>query len=334
MGKSLPDADGVIRGDFPCVYRGIVKAVDDPEERFRVRAHVIGVYPVDMEVETIPWAEVIPQAGTKFGLYPHFNVEDRVWIMFENANYNYPIVLGGWIASPRGISDVPAEMSADYAKGRNRTLLIDRAGNSIEMSDNPDEEWLKIKSGRAELSVRKTDSSVVINARGPVTVNGNKVNIRADDIVIDGGNTNIYASHATGLLPDGELNLYSNREISVYAGAIPGLDLSSRIELGQMKDGSGVPRQTKLLTIDPSEVQIGKRISSFPLDLPTTSIKMEAVTLIDIACDTTVSIAGTVINLTDAAGILALGAVVTTKHKCAFTGGDHPFGSSIVNAAL
>ena len=109
------------------VYRGIVIANDDPENRLRVRVQVpaIGHYSKENTQEFI-WAlpcmtglSVGKKGSQLHGLFWPPNVDDQVWVMFENGKTQFPIYLGGWIPKndPEGKTLVPETGKDGTLKG-------------------------------------------------------------------------------------------------------------------------------------------------------------------------------------------------------------------------
>lgn len=348
---------GIYQGDYTGIYRGVVKDIADPQERCRCRVQIIGVHRGDEPIEVLPWAEIMQPVGTGFGSIVRYQTDDKVFVMFQNGNRNYPIITGGWIANPSGIADLPPEQSSDYDGGKNRQIHLDRAGNVLEFNANPDELHVKIKSGNAEITVSQADDSIIVEADGPVQIVGDKLNVKAKDVYVEGDDTTMKAGKlGTGGTADGEVNIISNKAINLYSGSLPAIDPLSEMNVGQIVDGAGIARQTKILTVDPNEAQIGVATPS-GVRLPTVTLKLHATTLLEMmslanttetaganmtktataqivmTANTAMQLKSLAIDLMDLAGVLPRGGVVCAGlHACAFNGNPHPQGSTIVRA--
>jgi len=77
-----------------------VESADDPRQIGRIKVRIFSLHGDDSQVATegLPWAEVIdfggggPDYGSGGRLYP---VGSTVWVMFEQGNSDYPVVVGG-----------------------------------------------------------------------------------------------------------------------------------------------------------------------------------------------------------------------------------------------
>lgn len=214
--------------------RAVIAAVDDPEERGRYRVRVHSVHDDAIPVENLPWAELLCHGGNDWGMIPHYEVDDLVFVIFEGGDREHPVIMGGWLTAPGGVSTLPSEQTGAYSTDRRRWVWKDREGNLVEVSEKVGEKHVKLKSGEAEVIVSQEDNSFVVTVSGPATIN-----VGGDALV-----------KSTG----GKVTIDASGDVDVKAG--------SKIKLG------GTP----------------------------------------------------------------LGDIVTTLHPCAFTGGNHPFGSSRAQA--
>lgn len=163
--------------DYGGIFRGIVQAVDDPEQRKRYRVRVVNVHRDEIPVEALPWAEFCLFGGKGFGDIPHFEVGDAVFVMFEQGDRRFPVILGGWISYQGGTNDVPNELTGDYAKNQQRWVRVDRVGNKITLSPLADEQYVEIQSGNVTVTVRGLDGSVAVSAESRVTVKAPQVQV-------------------------------------------------------------------------------------------------------------------------------------------------------------
>ncbi len=160
--------------------RAVIAAVDDPEERGRYRVRVFAVHDDAIPVENLPWAELLCHAGNGWGNVPHYEVDDLVFVLFEGGDREHPVILGGWLTAPAGVSTLPSEQTGEYATDRRRWVWKDRAGNLVEVSEKAGERRVRLKSGGVELKVTQEDDSFTVVATGPATiVAGGAVRIQA-----------------------------------------------------------------------------------------------------------------------------------------------------------
>lgn len=215
---------------YPGIYRGIVKIVEDEQRRYRMKVRVAGVDWDETSDGNLRWSE--QSAGFSSLLaadIPHYNVGDQVWVMYEHGDPDFPVVVGGWVNSAMGFSSVPTSQVVD-ANARQRWLRIDRRGNLLELSEVPEELWLRLKSGSAEIKVCQADNSVRLWAKsGTVDTQAARHSstatvaqhtaqqffITASDYDTLGGGT-------------GLLQLLSNYNIDIFSG--PGVN--GRINIG------------------------------------------------------------------------------------------------------
>lgn len=168
---------------FAGVYRGVVEDANDPEQRKRYRVRVFGLHPDGVPIEHLPWAESSMFVGKQFGDLPSYEHGDAVFVMFEQGNRRFPIVIGGAMSASSGVPDAPAEIRGNYTETQNRWVRLDRVGNLIEMSPLPSERWLRIKSGEAVVTLRMNDGSIQIESNSQVQVTAPQVAVDASEQV-------------------------------------------------------------------------------------------------------------------------------------------------------
>lgn len=155
---------------YPGVYRGEVVDIADPEVRKRYRVRVYVIHPEEIPNDNIPWAELAFFGGKDFGDIPAFLEGDRVFVSFEGGNRRFPVILGGFMSEVGGVPDAPSEVRADYEKTQERWVRLDRVGNTITMSPLPNERWIHLKSGEAEIFLRSNDGAIEINSTSQLQV--------------------------------------------------------------------------------------------------------------------------------------------------------------------
>lgn len=223
--------------DYTSIYRGVVEDVADPQMRKRVRVRVNGIHPQSVASDRLAWAELacLPSSSLAGDFFP-FQVGDRVFVMFEGGDRNKPLVTGGWIARPANLSDIPSEVSVDYARTQSRWVRVDRVGNSITMSELPEEEFLKLASGAAEITLDQKDGSVTLRAASSqVRTEGNSSETEVTFYSVT-ANQILMTADSMGKLdaPAGLIQIMSDFEASLHA--------LSKTGTGVVRIGGYLPR--------------------------------------------------------------------------------------------
>lgn len=184
-------------------YRGEVASIDDPDERYRYRVRVYDIHDDSIPVDNLPFASGMAFVGKDFGDVPHYEVGDRVIVVFERGHKDHPIIMGSWVAGEEDQAgnltpDFPEDQGDDYDTRRLNWDRQDRDGNLlrlIEGAENNDDVSIELRAvkklllstedGDLEINIAN-DGTVEIAGDLDVTVNGN-VNMTVDgDAVIDG----------------------------------------------------------------------------------------------------------------------------------------------------
>lgn len=271
------------------VARGVIADVNDAEQRVRYRVRVYGVHDDDVPTSHLPWAETCPIGGKSWGDIPPWDVGDRVALLPELGSREYWFIIGGWISSPDGASDLPPEMAGDYENDRVRWCRIDRVGNMIQMSSKADEKRIRLKSGSATLDISMVDDSIVLTAEGPVKINAKKAMVTSDVSDIQSGQINIIGQGVDGTTENGAVNIFSNKDMNIFAGVgtlPPTQDGKGTLQIGQYKDSTSNPRQTNEAYVGPKTLQLGKEEAAASLSsdgfLHTDEVNLEATTQVSI----------------------------------------------------
>ena len=134
-------------------YRGLVRDVEDPEGKCRIRAEV----PAVLEDELTPWAmPCLPFAGDGHGLVLLPEVDDGVWSEFEGGDISRPIWSGCWFKNDE----------RPTPDGVTQRLLATSAGHQILLDEDADEMRLthpggaEIVIGAQELTISLGNSSI------------------------------------------------------------------------------------------------------------------------------------------------------------------------------
>lgn len=187
--------------------RAVIAAVNDPEERARYRVRVFAVHDDAIPVENLPWAELLCHAGNGWGNVPHYEVDDLVFVLFEGGDREHPVILGGWLTAPGGVSTLPSEQTAEYTTDRRRWVRKDRAGNLVEVSEKAGERHVRLVSGGAELKITQEDDSFTVVATGPATI-------------VAGGAVTIQATGEVNVLSTSKVTIDPKCEVAGGAGKV------------------------------------------------------------------------------------------------------------------
>ena len=191
--------------------RAEIAAVNDPEERGRYRVRVFSVHDDAIPVENLPWAELLCHGGKDWGNIPHYEENDLVFVLFEGGDREHPVILGGWLTAPGGVSELPSEQTGDYPTDRRRWVWKDRTGNLVEISEKEGERHVRLKSGGVELKITQEDDSFVITATGPatITVEGAATIVAGTDVLVksSGGKVTIDGNADVELNAGGKIKL-------------------------------------------------------------------------------------------------------------------------------
>ena len=156
-------------GRYYGIYRGLVADNQDPDFLGRLKLKVPQVYD-----DTVPdiwaWSKGM-FAGNQIGFFAIPNVDDGVWVSFENGDPQYPVWEYGWFAT----GEVPNAAKNNGNKPTNNVFqtksgnrlefddkdgiirITNRKGHIIELNDNS----ISVipKSGARKISLGKLDGS-------------------------------------------------------------------------------------------------------------------------------------------------------------------------------
>jgi hypothetical protein len=218
------------------VYRGVIRDINDPEERKRYRVQVLPVYPAEIPKDSLPWAEFCLFGGKGFGDIPAWKVDDKVWVSFEGGDKRFPIILGGWLSEHTGTPDLPMEIGADYKKNQEKWVRMDRKGNALIMSPLPDESGVLIKSGDCELEVRQQNGTIRLSAPQRILINAPKIELDIENLVAQTTNLTAHVKEQAVVRANDRVSIQGSSDVFIgnYADAINGALLpntSNRISL-------------------------------------------------------------------------------------------------------
>jgi len=116
------------------LYKGIVRDVDDPEGRGRIR---IEIHELLGKNRTSAWASYCAPfggGGSGFFMLPHPG--DGVWVMFEQGDPSKPVWIGFWF----NVQDPPPEDA-----GQDVRMLQSKSGHRIVFGDEAGKEYIEIR---------------------------------------------------------------------------------------------------------------------------------------------------------------------------------------------
>jgi len=242
----------MMEGYFGC-YRGVIADTADPEIRGRYRVRITVIHPDDLEVQFLPWAEMAGAFAAKDASdLPHYEVGERVWVMFEGGDPEFPVILGGWVSQFGGTPDLPVENAGNYTENRKRWRRQDRTGNVIELSELNGERHVLIQSGGAIIRVTQRGDTIILDTEGVVEVKGGSFTATAKRSEVVGDDVTIQAQGDIVGLPNGKAQILSNSKVIISGGALLG-----SIDIGQFIDELFTPRQTTNVTIGAVFNQLG-----------------------------------------------------------------------------
>ena len=116
------------------VYRGIVRDVDDPENKGRIR---VEIHELLGQGKLTDWASYCaPFGGGGAGFFMLPKPGDGVWIMFERGEASKPVWIGFWYSG----EDAPPA-----GAGKDTRVLQTKSGHTIIFNDESGKESIEIK---------------------------------------------------------------------------------------------------------------------------------------------------------------------------------------------
>ena len=190
------------RGRFYGKYRGIVTDVDDPDKLGRVVALVPDVLD---ETET-GWAvPVVPFAGKKHGLVILPEVDDGVWIEFEQGDTSRPLWTGCWWGKNDEIPEVGKPKARALVTTDGHKLVLDDEGSEVQL----------LHSGGAELKM--TDDEVTITIGGAelkmtssdisISIGGSEIKLTSSDLTLKSGGAQVKLAGAVVNINNGAVTV-------------------------------------------------------------------------------------------------------------------------------
>lgn len=222
-------------GRYYGIYRAQVVDNSDPESRGRVRLYVPALgHTKDDDVPENIWALPTTMATGASDQQTHGfqfipDVEDNVWVMFEDGLTHLPIYMTGWPTSTKGAERVIDNGPA--AKG-----LFTKTGHRVELNDETGGILIQRGDSSTMISLSGDDTVLVSTASGSnVYMTEDKVTIMAADgshasvgddsvslinasgtfLSVSGGDVTIGASGNIILASGGKISLQGSTDIGV-----------------------------------------------------------------------------------------------------------------------
>lgn len=214
------------------MYKGVVKGVNDPQNRSRLQVRVAGIDWDATADGDLRWAELgAPFSALLCGDIPHYNLGDQVWVQYEAGDSDYPVVTHGWVNSQFGFPSLPSgQTTKSNPDARLRWIRADRVGNKVVMSEIPEELWIQLVSGAVSITVRQADNSIRLYAlSGLIDLSAARLTSTSQNIALS-GNTFLMTSSAVDAAggAQGLIRLLSNLNLDIFAGPGP----NSRLNIG------------------------------------------------------------------------------------------------------
>lgn len=155
----IKNKDNVVPPEtFPGIYRAIVKAIDDPQIRARVKVLIPAIHDENEKIGSLPWADCCSIiAGPDRAVVRLPDVGDVVYVMFEQGNIEYPVWMGSWW----GKDDLPSEVP----RGKESDHLLVKQGNGfyIDISDENGNKYISINTqDGTQMKLDETGKEIII----------------------------------------------------------------------------------------------------------------------------------------------------------------------------
>lgn len=174
----------------PALMTGLVIALvtdnDDPQKMGRVKVK----YPWLSDEHASDWIRVAsPGGGNRRGIEFLPEINDEVLVGFEMGDIHYPYVLGGLWNGKDAIPEVVTQggqvvkriiksrsghtITLDDSEGKERVLIEDKSGNTIEMNSVSNKLTIQAKG---EVGIQ-AGAAMTLEAQGEVSIRGSFINL-------------------------------------------------------------------------------------------------------------------------------------------------------------
>ena len=142
------------------LYRGVVRDVDDPEEKGRIRVEVHELLGAGKLTNWASYCAPFGGGGAGFFMLPRPG--DGVWVMFERGEPTKPVWIGFWFN---------AQDTRPEEAGKDVRVLRSKTGHQIAFGDEDGKEFLEVKDNAG--NVVRIDSpagDLIVKVSGKATV--------------------------------------------------------------------------------------------------------------------------------------------------------------------
>jgi uncharacterized protein involved in type VI secretion and phage assembly len=199
MNRARDLFDIPLPGLFLGGYLAEVVDLNDPDSRARVQVRVMNVDGASDQDAPI-WARVAcPFAGDNRGAFLLPDVGDEVFVVFQNGDPRFPVVVGGlWNGAsqpPESISGGENRLKVIRSKNGVKVTLDDQSGQEQFVAETPGGQKVTLKDGPGTITVEDSNGNsitleaagVTVTASAKVTVNAGTVAISAGMVTVDAG---------------------------------------------------------------------------------------------------------------------------------------------------
>ena len=168
MSSALEELVEHVAGRYFGKYRGLVRDVDDPTQRGRIKVQVPAVL---REAET--WAmPCVPYAGDNIGSFLLPKPGSGVWVEFEGGDASYPIWTGAFWAD----GQMPATEAGATATSPVK-LIKTETGLQISFNDEENKLTISDDNGSNIITLNASENQIRIAATMKVIVEAPKIEL-------------------------------------------------------------------------------------------------------------------------------------------------------------
>jgi hypothetical protein len=216
------------------VYRGLIEDVNDPDQLGRVRVRVKSIWSSQVPTDNLPWAEIANSGSmSQQGLFSIPPVGSTAFVIFQEGNSSFPIIIGGWYGKTNGQNEVPKaaigqQDTGGSGKGNdqgtgaagaqlqepanpfaptypNNHVYKGTSGNLIEVDDTQGHERIDI--------VHKSGSWIEFHPDGSIVVGcQKKIYVFSTDV------TQIHSHKDLDALADNQMTAKAGKDLQVQTG--------------------------------------------------------------------------------------------------------------------
>jgi uncharacterized protein involved in type VI secretion and phage assembly len=146
------------------LYRGIVRDVDDPEGKGRIRVEIHELLGAGRLTNWASYCAPFGGGGAGFFMLPRLG--DGVWVMFERGEPTKPVWIGFWFN---------AQDARPEEAGKDVRVLRSKTGHQIAFGDEDGKEFLEVKDKAGNvvrIDSASGDLSVMVSGKATVEVGG------------------------------------------------------------------------------------------------------------------------------------------------------------------